>query len=52
MPQRTHGASTQRVVEILPDKKLSNTQRSGELRFYFMLAVPDELTLKILGPKQ
>jgi hypothetical protein len=24
----------------------------GELRLYLMLVVPDELTLKILGPKQ
>jgi hypothetical protein len=32
--------------------KPSNTQRSGELRFYFTLVVPDELTLKILGPQQ
>jgi hypothetical protein len=29
-------------VEILSDEKPSNTQRNGELRFYFMPAVPDE----------
>jgi hypothetical protein len=40
------------VVEILSDEKPSNTQRNGELRFYFTLEVPDELTLKILGPQQ
>jgi hypothetical protein len=45
------GAS-RNVVEILSDEKPSDTQRSGELRFYFMLAVPDELTLIILGPQQ
>jgi hypothetical protein len=39
-------------VEILSNEKPSDTQRSGELRFYFMPVVPDELTLKILGPKQ
>jgi hypothetical protein len=40
------------VVEILSDKKPRDTQRSGELRFDFTLAVPDELILKILGPQQ
>jgi hypothetical protein len=40
------------VVEIMSDKKPSDTQRSGELRVYFMPVVPDELTLKILGLKQ
>jgi hypothetical protein len=28
------------------------TLREVELKFYLTLAVPDELTLKILGPKQ
>jgi hypothetical protein len=36
-------------VEILSDEKPSDTQRNGELRFYFMPVVPDELTLKISG---
>jgi hypothetical protein len=45
------GAS-RNVVETLSDEKPSYTQRSGELRFYFMMVVPDELTLKILGPQQ
>jgi hypothetical protein len=40
------------VVEIWSDEKPSDTQRSGELRFYFTPAIPDELTLKILGPQQ
>jgi hypothetical protein len=44
------------VVEILPDEKLSNTQRSRNTHsftlFYFTLAVPDELVLKILIPQQ
>jgi hypothetical protein len=31
---------------------VSDTQRSRELRSYFMLAVAYELTLKILGPHQ
>jgi hypothetical protein len=39
-------------VEILSDEKPSDTQRNGELRFYFMQAVPDEFALKIPGPKQ
>jgi hypothetical protein len=39
-------------VEILSDKKPSDTPRREELRFYFMLMVPDELTLKILGLEQ
>jgi hypothetical protein len=39
-------------VEILSDEKPSDTQRREELRFYFMLMVPDELTLKILGFEQ
>jgi hypothetical protein len=33
------------VVEILSNKKSSDTQRSGELRFYFMPAVPYGFTL-------
>jgi hypothetical protein len=37
------------VVEILSDEKPSDTQRSGELRLYFVPAVPYKLTLKILG---
>jgi hypothetical protein len=45
------GAS-RNVVEILSDEKPSNAQRTGELRFYLMLVVPDELTLKILGTHQ
>jgi hypothetical protein len=45
------GAS-RNVVEILSDEKPSDTRRSGELRFNFMLAVPNELTLKFLGLKQ
>jgi hypothetical protein len=40
------------AVEILSDEKPTDTQRSGELRFYFMPVVPNELTLKILGPQQ
>jgi hypothetical protein len=39
-------------VEILSDEKPSNTQRSGELRFYFMPVVPEEFILIILGPEQ
>jgi hypothetical protein len=35
------------VVEILSDEKPSNTERSGELRFYFTLVVLDEFTLII-----
>jgi hypothetical protein len=38
------------VVEILLEKKPSDTQRSEKLRFYFKLVVPYELTLKILWP--
>jgi hypothetical protein len=34
-------------VEILSDKKPSDTQRSGELRFYFMLEVQNQFILKI-----
>jgi hypothetical protein len=34
-------------VQILSDEKPSNTQRSGELRFYFIPAVPDEFILII-----
>jgi hypothetical protein len=30
------------VVEILSGEKPSDTQRSGELRFYFMPVVSDE----------
>jgi hypothetical protein len=42
------------VVEILSDEKPSNTQRSRrtQIFIYFMLVVPDELALKILGPQQ
>jgi hypothetical protein len=43
------GAS-RNAVEILSDEKPSDTKRSRELRLYFMPVVPDELTLKILGP--
>jgi hypothetical protein len=39
-------------MEILSDKKPSNTQKIGELRFYFTPVVPDELTFKILGLEQ
>jgi hypothetical protein len=35
------------VVEILSDEKSSDTQRSGDLRFYFTLAVPDDFILVI-----
>jgi hypothetical protein len=34
-------------VEILSGEKPNNTQRSGEFRFYFTLAVPDEFILII-----
>jgi hypothetical protein len=34
-------------VEILSDEKPRDTWRSGELRFYFMLAVPDGFILII-----
>jgi hypothetical protein len=34
-------------VEILSDKKPSNTRRSGELRYYFTLVVSDEFILII-----
>jgi hypothetical protein len=34
-------------VEILPGEKPRDTQRSGELRFYFMPVVPDEFILII-----
>jgi hypothetical protein len=34
-------------VEILSDEKPSNTQRSGELRFYFMPVVLGEFMLII-----
>jgi hypothetical protein len=41
------------VVEILSDKKPSDTQRSRSTQtFYFTLPVPDELVFKILGPQQ
>jgi hypothetical protein len=40
------GAS-RNVEEILSDEKPSDTWRNGELRFYFMLAVPDEFILII-----
>jgi hypothetical protein len=35
------------VVEILSDEKPSDTQRSGEHRFYFMPVVPDGFTILI-----
>jgi hypothetical protein len=35
------------VVEMLSDEKQSDTRRSRELRFYFMLVVPDEFILII-----
>jgi hypothetical protein len=50
--RESQGTITDHVVEILSDEKPSDTQRSGELRFYFMPAVADELTLKILGLQQ
>jgi hypothetical protein len=34
-------------VEILIDEKPSESQRSGELRFYFMPVVPDGFILLI-----
>jgi hypothetical protein len=36
-------------VEILSDKKLSNTQRSGELRILFKPVVPDEFIFENSG---
>jgi hypothetical protein len=49
------GAS-RNIVEILSDEKPSDTQRSRRTPifnlFYFTLAVPDDLVLKILGSQQ
>jgi hypothetical protein len=47
MNNRKNSEADAIVVEILSYKKPSNTQRSGELRFYFMPVAPDELTVKI-----
>jgi hypothetical protein len=40
------------VVEILTDEKPSDTQRSGELRFYFMPLGPDRFAYRIWAPSK
>jgi hypothetical protein len=39
-------------VEILSDKKPSNTQRKGEVRFSFIPTDSDKFILETLGSKQ
>jgi hypothetical protein len=45
--QYLHNIHLSTVVEILSDERASDTRRSGELRFYFTPAVPDEFILII-----